>query len=65
MPDPLLAHGQARAGEITVGKYLRVTFPSAALGKTIQREGWGAVATAKYEVGLLWDCGFRVKKKKE
>lgn len=65
MPEPLLAHGQARAGVKKVGKCLRVAFPSAALNKTMQREGWGGGGHCKKKAGLLWDCGFRIKKKKE
>lgn len=50
MAESLLAHSQARAGEIRVGKYLRVTFLSAALGKTIQTEGWGTGGYCKKQV---------------
>lgn len=53
------------SGEIKVGKCLRVIFPSAALDKTIQRQGWGGGGHHKKNAGLLWDCGFGIIKKKD
>lgn len=53
MPEPVLAFGQAKAGVVRVGKWLTVTFPSAALGKTMVQTQEGD-----------WKVGGHCKKKK-
>lgn len=54
MPEPVLAFGQAKAGVVRVGKWLTVTFPSAALGKTMVQTQEGD-----------WKVGGHCKKKKK
>lgn len=72
MPEPVLACGQAKAGVVRVGKWLTVTFTSAALGKTMvqtQAEDWkgGGHRKKKKVLGCSGTAasGFEGKKKKD